>query len=193
MNNPANLTNTAENMKERPVKPLARATGLFAHTWPSPGEMILDKQTIRLDEYTGQIFQGTRPLLNLTPLERTLLRYFLANPQLFLTKSEIIVNSWPEDIQRQGVSDDALYQAICSLRRKLQHGSFYDCNYIRNWRGSRDRPEGGYRFFPDGQMGTWAETSNVSKTNQLSESETQQLLNELEHLIQKFKNGRGGS
>ena len=150
-------------------------------------------QSITQDERTGQIFQGTRPLLNLAPLERSLLRYFLANPQVFLTKTEIIANSWPEEIHRVGVSDDALYRLISSLRRKLQCDPFAHCNYIRNWRGSRDEPEGGYRFFPDGQTGTWVEAANGSRANQLPENDTQQLLEQLEQLIQNFKNGNGQS
>jgi DNA-binding response OmpR family regulator len=121
------------------------------------------------------------------------LRYFLANPKVFLTKTEIIANSWPEEIHRAGVSDDALYQLICSLRRKLQCDPFAHCNYIRNWRGSRDEPEGGYRFFPDGQTGTWVEAANGARANQLPENDTQQLLEQLEQLIENFKNGNGQS
>ena len=149
----------------------------------------MDKQTIRLDERTEQIFQGTRPLLNLAPLERSTLRFFLTNPQLFLTKSEIIANSWPEEIQREGVSDEALYQLICSLRRKLEDGPFAHCKYIRTWRGSRDQPEGGYRFFPNGQTGSWVEATNGSKANQIFDSDRQQILEQLEYLIKNLKSG----
>lgn len=162
---------------------------------PSPGETILDKQTIRLDERTGQILQGIQPLLDLAPLERSLLRYFLAKPQVSLTKSEIINNTWPAEVHRDGVSDDALYQLICSTRRKLQCGPFAHCNYIRNWRSSRDEPEGGYRFYPDGQPSTQTESIEVPWANQLLESVTQQqkLLEQLsaktEHLIQNLNNG----
>ncbi|MEM7334428.1 MAG: winged helix-turn-helix domain-containing protein [Chloroflexota bacterium] len=102
---------------------------------------------IWLEKKTNVLYQEEEPIVSLSPLERNLLLYFLQHPRVNLTKSEIIENSWPSDVRREGVSDDSLFRLIRALRLKLKQGPS-DCRkYIINWRGY---PEGGYRFLPDG-------------------------------------------
>ena len=101
---------------------------------------------IWLEKKTNVLYQDESPIMSLSPLERNLLLYFLEKPRVNLTKSEIIQNSWPDDVQREGVSDDSLFRLIRSLRLKLGRKQDH-CNYIVNWRGY---PEGGYRFLPNG-------------------------------------------
>ena len=103
---------------------------------------------IWLEKKTNVLYQEEKPLVSLSPLERNLLLFFLQNPRVNLTKSEIIENSWPSDIGREGVSDDSLFRLIRALRLKLGHDTKNYCTYIVNWRGY---PEGGYRFLPNGQ------------------------------------------
>lgn len=98
------------------------------------------------DALTGEIYQGEQPLLQLAPKQRATLECFINNPNVYLTKTEIIDCVWPDTILREGVSDGALYQQIRLLRRRLQQYAPKHA-YIETWRGS---PEGGYRFIPDG-------------------------------------------
>lgn len=100
------------------------------------------------DKTTKMIYQGVCPLVELTPLERNLLYCFLRHPEMNLTKTELIENSWPPDTAREGVSDESLFTLIRSLRKKLAKGEFETYEYITNWRGY---PEGGYRFNPSGK------------------------------------------
>ena len=97
---------------------------------------------------TNVIYQESDPILGLSPLERNLLLYFIDNPRTNLTKSDLIENSWPPDVCREGVSDDSLFRLIRSVRTKISNGKFLSYHYIINWRGY---PEGGYRFLPDAQ------------------------------------------
>lgn len=106
------------------------------------------QEAITQNEQTGEIFKGPRPLRNLTALERSLLIFMIQNPHVQLTKTELIVKAWPNEMhQNEGIRDDSLYQVISGLRRKL--GPSADNRpYIVTWRGV---PEGGYQFFPEGQ------------------------------------------
>ncbi|MEM7111626.1 MAG: winged helix-turn-helix domain-containing protein [Chloroflexota bacterium] len=101
------------------------------------------KPAIQLDSQTGRILHNGR-YLRVPPLEYNLLRYFLENPNARLTKSDIINNVWPDDVCREGVTDDALYRLIYSTRSCLAREA-PDVNYIETWRG---QPEGGYIFSP---------------------------------------------
>ena len=101
------------------------------------------KPAIQLDSQTGRILHNGH-YLRLPPLEYNLLRHFLANPNVRLTKSNIINNVWPDDVCREGVTDDALYRLIYSTRSCLAQEA-PGVNYIETWRG---QPEGGYIFSP---------------------------------------------
>ena len=102
---------------------------------------------IWLDEVTGQAYQGKTPILELSPLERSVLHFLIQQPYLRHTKTDLIVNTWPDELRRQGVTDDSLYQVIAGLRKRIEPIPSRPC-YVVNWRG---RPEGGYRFFPEGR------------------------------------------
>lgn len=95
-----------------------------------------------LHNETREIYQGHQALVTLSPLQRKLLLYFLENPYIYLTKSEILENVWAYSMG--GETDDVVYQVVSLLRKTLR---VYAPNiqYIVTWRGF---PEGGYRFFP---------------------------------------------
>lgn len=141
---------------------------------------------------TGEIFQGNLPIADLSPLEKASLLYFNANPRLFLTKSQIIKNSWPEDVHRDGVTDESLYRVICSIRRKLRREPFERIEYIKNWRGIRGR-EGGYRFFPNGQIDSLPVSKSTPPSSIVLEEIVEQkeililLINKTERIIQNLK------
>ncbi|HEX6385529.1 MAG TPA: winged helix-turn-helix domain-containing protein [Anaerolineae bacterium] len=117
---------------------------LAAHAATAAGR---GRGRIWLDEATGQAYQGQTPILELAPLERSVLHFLIQQPYLRHTKTDLIVNTWPDELRRQGVSDDSLYQVIAGLRKKIEPVPSQPC-YVVNWRG---RPEGGYRFFPEGR------------------------------------------
>jgi len=114
----------------------ARAAGL------SPG-------TIWLDDSRDILYQGSTVLKDLTPLENGLLIFLVRHTQVRHTYTELIDAVWPEDVSKEGVSTEALYQLVRGLRRKIEPDPSQP-RYLINWRGS---PEGGYRFFPDGHPG----------------------------------------
>lgn len=102
---------------------------------------------IWMDKETGEIYQG-QTLLNalLTPLEREVLNYFLTKPRLGHSKTDIIVNAWPDELRQKGVTDDSLYQIISGIRKKIEPNPSKPL-YLLNWRGW---PESGYQFYPEG-------------------------------------------
>jgi hypothetical protein len=104
---------------------------------------------IWLDEETGEWHRGPTPLEDLTSLERTVLHFLVRHPRVRHAKTDLIINTWPEDLRRHGVTDESLYQVIRELRKKIEPDPGNPC-YIVTWRG---RPEGGYQFFPEGKPG----------------------------------------
>ena len=86
---------------------------------------------------------------DLSPLARAVLHFLVRHPRARHTKTDLIVNTWPDELRRQGVTDDSLYQVIRELRKKIEPNPAKPC-YIVTWRG---RPEGGYQFFPEGRPG----------------------------------------
>jgi DNA-binding response OmpR family regulator len=103
---------------------------------------------IWLDEKADILHQGQTPLKELTPLERSVLRFFVKHPRVGHPKTDLIMSVWPEDARRDiGVSDDSLYQVISSLRTKIEPNRAKPC-YIATWRGEA---ENGYQFFPEGR------------------------------------------
>jgi hypothetical protein len=101
---------------------------------------------IWLDPQTGEIYQGQTLLQDLTALERAVLTFLSRHPRLSHTKTDLIVNAWPDELRQQGVSDNSLYQLISSLRKAIEPNPSLPV-YLVTWRG---RPEGGYQFFPEG-------------------------------------------
>lgn len=102
---------------------------------------------IWLDQKTEELYQGERLIDDLTPLERAVLQFLLHYPRLRHTKTDLIVNAWPDELRQMGVSDDSLYQVVAGLRKKIEPMPTKPC-YILNWRG---KPEGGYQLFPEGR------------------------------------------
>lgn len=104
---------------------------------------------IWLEEGTGEIYQGQILLANLTSLERSVLTFLVKYPRMRHTKTDLIISTWPEEIRRQGVTDNSLYQVILTLRRAIEPNPNQP-SYLVTWRG---KPEGGYQFFPEGRPG----------------------------------------
>jgi len=102
---------------------------------------------IWLDEETQEIYQGQTPLKGLAALEQAVLTFFIQRPRLRHTKTDLIINTWPDELRRQGVSDNSLYQVIFSLRQAIEPDPSEPV-YLVTWRG---KPEGGYQFFPEGR------------------------------------------
>jgi len=102
---------------------------------------------IWVDRETGDLYQGQTILENLAPLERAVLHFLVTDPRVRHTKTDLIVNAWPDELRRQGVTDDSLYQVVMALRKKIEPEPAKPC-YLVTWRG---RPEGGYQFFPEGR------------------------------------------
>jgi DNA-binding winged helix-turn-helix (wHTH) protein len=100
-----------------------------------------------LDETTDELYHGQTPLRDLSPLEREVLRFLVEHPRTRHTKTNLIISTWPDELRRQGVTDDSLYQVIRELRKRIEPNPAKPC-YIVTWRG---RPEGGYQFFPEGR------------------------------------------
>lgn len=99
------------------------------------------------DAGSGELLQGQRPLTTLANLERRLLEALLAQPRRRVAKSSLIEQVWPEDAVRAGVMDDALYQVIKELRRKIEPDPARPV-YLVTYRA---QPEGGYQLFPEGR------------------------------------------
>lgn len=102
---------------------------------------------IWLDGPSQTLYHGEMRLDALTPRESTLLQFFLREPRIQHSYTDIIVAAWSEEERYNGVSNEALYQAIRGLRQKIEPHSSQPV-YVVNWRG---RPEGGYIFYPEGR------------------------------------------
>lgn len=104
---------------------------------------------IWLDPPTGDIYQGSTSLTQLTTLERSVLTHLIQHPRVRHTKTDLIVNTWPDELRRQGVTDNSLYQVIFNIRQAIEPHPTAPI-YLLTWRG---KPEGGYQFFPEGPPG----------------------------------------
>jgi hypothetical protein len=102
-----------------------------------------------LDVPTGDTYQGSTLLTQLTTLERSVLAYLIQHPRVRHTKTDLIVNTWPDELRREGVTDNSLYQVIFAIRQAIEPNPTEPA-YLLTWRG---KPEGGYQFFPEGRPG----------------------------------------
>ncbi len=135
------------------------AKGLCEQTetgWQINGELLAayvvktegrSRGKIWLDEPTKTVYQGQTSIEGLTSLQKEVLIFLVKHPRLQHTKTDLIINTWPDELREQGVSDDALYQVMVTLRRKIEPDPA-NPRYLITWRG---RPEGGYQFFPEGK------------------------------------------
>jgi hypothetical protein len=104
---------------------------------------------IWLDEQTGEVFQGQTPVKDLTALEVSVLSFLVKHPRIRHTKTDLIVNTWPDELCQHGVTDNSLYQVVSTLRKTIEPNPSLP-SYLLTWRG---KPEGGYQFFPEGRPG----------------------------------------
>lgn len=102
---------------------------------------------LALNTETGELFLGPTSIGPLKPLEMSVLAYLFQNTHIRHTHTEIIEGGWPDDVIREGVSTEALYQVIRSLRKTIEPNPRKPV-YIVTWRG---QPEGGYLLFPEGK------------------------------------------
>jgi hypothetical protein len=101
------------------------------------------------DESSGEFYQGRSPVEGLQPLPRALLQFLLTRPRERHTHTDIIEAVWPEEVSKDGVSTEALYQVVRGIRKAIEPDSTRP-RYLINWRGYM---EGGYQFFPEGRPG----------------------------------------
>lgn len=104
---------------------------------------------IWLNDTTNEFYRDQIPIEDLSPLEGAALRFFVENPRIRHTKTDLITNVWPDELCRNGITDESLYQVIRELRKKIEPNPVKPCHII-TWRG---QPEGGYQFFPEGRPG----------------------------------------
>jgi hypothetical protein len=102
---------------------------------------------IWLDEKTGEVYQGPTALTDLTALEKSVLSFLIKYPRMSHTKTDLIINAWPDELRQQGVADSSLYQVVLTIRKVIEPNPS-EPSYLITWRG---KPEGGYRFFPEGR------------------------------------------
>ncbi len=103
--------------------------------------------TLWFEADTSEPYLGRRPLEGLSPLEHKLLRFLVGHPRARHTHSDLIDAVWPAEVSKEGVSNEALYQVVRGLRRKVEPDPSRP-RFIINWRGT---PEGGYQCFPEGR------------------------------------------
>lgn len=101
------------------------------------------------DESSGEFYQGRSLVEGLQPLPRALLQFLLARPRERHTHTDIIEAVWPEEVSKDGVSTEALYQVVRGIRKAIEPDSTRP-RYLINWRGYM---VGGYQFFPEGRPG----------------------------------------
>jgi hypothetical protein len=102
---------------------------------------------IWINEKKEQFYQGQRVIKGLPPKEWNLLHFFVKNPHMRHSKTEIIINVWSEKERLNGISDESLYRVIRVVRKLIEPISSNPSYIIsRQARGL----EGGYQFFPEG-------------------------------------------
>lgn len=104
------------------------------------------KGRIWLDEQSKQIFQGKTLMQDITGLQHAILEFMIRNPRVRHTYDEIISSAWPDEDQREGISDNALQVHIRSIRKRIEPNPAKP-NYLITWRGM----PGGYIFYPEGR------------------------------------------
>ncbi|MCL4266939.1 MAG: winged helix-turn-helix domain-containing protein [Anaerolineae bacterium] len=105
------------------------------------------KGKIWADIESGEVYQGTERVENLQPMERSVLQFLIQHPRVRHSHTDLIEAAWPDDVLKEGVSTEALYQTIRGIRKKIEPDTA-EPRYIINWRGQR---QGGYQFFPEGR------------------------------------------
>ena len=150
----AGLDEAQELLKQEHSLLLTRLAGLGLclqgeHGWQIRGDLLSNhikrvgpagRGRIRLDEESGEIYQGLSALRELlTPLEDRLLRFLIENPRRRHLYEDLIVAVWSEERSRND-----LFTLVRSLRQKIEVRPSKP-SYIMNWKGYR---EGGLPVLP---------------------------------------------
>jgi DNA-binding response OmpR family regulator len=107
----------------------------------------MSRGRIWFEPTTQMLYHGQQVLATLTPKEAQVLQFLVKQPGVRHSYTDLIVQVWSDEENYHGVSNDALFQVIKGLRRKIEPDPAQPV-YVVNWRG---RPEGGYVFFPEGR------------------------------------------
>ena len=103
-----------------------------------------------LDERSETVYLGQEPLENIQPQPLEMLKYLLRHPHIRHTHDHLIDAAWPENVRRDGVTPDAVYQTVRNLRRHIEPNPATP-RYLLNWRG---QGQSGYQLFPEGKPGS---------------------------------------
>jgi two-component system, OmpR family, response regulator len=93
----------------------ARVRTVLRRTRPVPAEPVLSFADLTLDQDTYEVRRGGR-LIELSPTEFRLLRYFMLNPGRVLTRAQLLDHVWDYDF---GGSSTVVSTYVAYLRRKL--------------------------------------------------------------------------
>ena len=93
----------------------ARVRTVLRRTRPAPVEPVLSFADLTLDQDTYEVRRGGR-LIELSPTEFRLLRYFMLNPGRVLTRAQLLDHVWDYDF---GGSSTVVSTYVTYLRRKL--------------------------------------------------------------------------
>jgi two-component system OmpR family response regulator len=93
----------------------ARVRTVLRRTRPAPAEPVLSFADLTLDQETYEVRRGGR-LIELSPTEFRLLRYFMLNPGRVLTRAQLLDHVWDYDF---GGSSTVVSTYVTYLRRKL--------------------------------------------------------------------------
>src|SRR6185312_6954212 len=91
---------------------------VLRRTRPVPAEPVLSFADLTLDQDTYEVRRGGR-LIELSPTEFRLLRYFMLNPGRVLTRAQLLDHVWDYDF---GGSSTVVSTYVTYLRRKLAGG-----------------------------------------------------------------------
>lgn len=107
----------------------------------------MSRGRIWLEPNTQTLYHGQQVLDTLTPKEAQVLQFLVSHPGVRHSYTDVIVKVWSDEENYHGVTNEALFQVIKGLRRKIEPNPGEPV-YVVNWRG---KPEGGYIFFPEGR------------------------------------------
>jgi two-component system OmpR family response regulator len=93
----------------------ARVRTVLRRTRPAAAEPVLSFADLTLDQDTYEVRRGGR-LIELSPTEFRLLRYFMLNPGRVLTRAQLLDHVWDYDF---GGSSTVVSTYVTYLRRKL--------------------------------------------------------------------------
>ncbi len=93
----------------------ARVRTVLRRTRPAPAEPVLLFADLTLDQDSYEVRRGGR-LIELSPTEFRLLRYFMLNPGRVLTRTQLLDHVWDYDF---GGSSTVVSTYVTYLRRKL--------------------------------------------------------------------------